>query len=192
MVRCSIVVLLASCASQAASEEPAAPPVVVDPAPAPSPEPAAKEQTPEAESKTGSAPETPERASGLGDDTKWTSPAKIGSIGKACKSGAGTTGGTNANGPLDSEMVSCAVQGHLKEIRTCYKTELAKQPDLSGRLNVRLEINADGHVNDVRAESSVEPSVDACIIAVFKRMSFPKPKDGKAVVRYPLIFQAAQ
>jgi len=57
---------------------------------------------------------------------------------------------------------------------------------------VRLVIDAQGMVGDVRVEDSTlkEPAVERCIIAEIKRWVFAKPRGGEVVVQTPFSFGA--
>ena len=213
MLRPALVFLLvAGCATEPAVEPvtPAPPPtVMVDDEPkAPEPE---KKLTPEEERTREGDPESTAPISGEeGQFGRLESDGEgsigIGTIGKRDGTGAGQgfglgsgrlgrtrQGAMNVQGSLDKEIIRRTVQRELRAIRACYERELAKQPNLAGRLAVRFVIAPAGHVTEANAETTLDPNVDTCVVSVFKRMTFPKPKgDAPVVVRYPLIFQTTE
>jgi len=74
---------------------------------------------------------------------------------------------------------------------SCYTTALAGQSDLFGEMRVRLQIAADGSVQEVSTTHSTlrSGSLEACVLEVVKELSFPAPSGDKGlVVSYPFLF----
>ena len=77
----------------------------------------------------------------------------------------------------------------------CYERALKRNPGLSGKISVRIEINTVGRVTTVGIESDSigDPTVTACVKATMKRLRFPPPEGGDiAEVIVPFVFQAAK
>jgi TonB family protein len=98
-------------------------------------------------------------------------------------------------GALDRAEIGRVVARHANEVKWCYETELAKNPHLAGRVDVRFTIEATGTVSDSAVESSTlgNATVETCIARAVRRWEFPKPADGKQViVTYPFQLTAAR
>lgn len=83
------------------------------------------------------------------------------------------------------------VRQNMKQTRTCYERGLAKNPKLSGRVNVRFTISPEGNVVVASSDSALaDPDVTQCVVAVFRAMSFPPSAGGPVTVSYPVVLQA--
>lgn len=95
-------------------------------------------------------------------------------------------------GALDKSLIDRVIESHLAQIRYCYQKELAKNPNLSGKIVVKFTITSDGTVSSATTKSSTMQNVacEECVNSQFLRMRFPQPKGGgMVVVSYPLAFQ---
>jgi len=97
-------------------------------------------------------------------------------------------------GSLDKELIRQVIRSHRDQIRYCYETQLARFPNLKGKVQVKFIISAAGTV----ASSSVSQStvgngeLDSCVAGRVRTWIFPKPKGGGVVVVvYPFLFQQA-
>ncbi|WP_052375832.1 AgmX/PglI C-terminal domain-containing protein [Chondromyces apiculatus] len=103
-------------------------------------------------------------------------------------------GATTVTGRLPPEIVQRIVRQRFGSVRACYEKGLAKNPGLGGQVTTRFTIGADGSV--VKAENAgsdlPDQEVVACVVGVFKGLSFPKPEQGGVVtVTYPVKFATA-
>lgn len=98
-------------------------------------------------------------------------------------------GNATIEGPLDSDIVRRIVRAHINDVRDCYAEELAKHPDLSGRVALDFTIASRGNVSRSEVESNTlkdDKTVGPCIAKAAKRWRFPKPPGGEDVaVTYP-------
>ena len=95
---------------------------------------------------------------------------------------------------IPKEVVANVVRGRMSDVRRCYEAALARKPDLAGRLTVEFLIDAQGKVSSAKLASSDlgDSETEKCILGVFERLVFPKPKGGGVVmVRYPVILSPA-
>jgi TonB family protein len=79
----------------------------------------------------------------------------------------------------------------VHDAKYCYEPELAKNPKLSGRIEVQFTISAEGKVIAVVLVSSTmnNPKVERCLVNAIRRWRFPKPSGGGIViVKYPFSF----
>jgi TonB family protein len=97
-------------------------------------------------------------------------------------------------GSLDKELIRQVIRSHRDQIRYCYETQLARFPNLKGKVAVKFVISAVGSV----ASSSVSQStvgnseLEMCVAGRVRTWIFPKPKGGGVVVvTYPFLFQQA-
>ena len=100
-------------------------------------------------------------------------------------------GATQVVGRLPPEVVHRGVRGSYGRYAYCYDVALRSAPSLAGRLTVRLVIGPDGVVKSSVAGSTDlrDPVLVQCAVAVFGKMTFPKPEGGgDVVVTYPVVF----
>ena len=91
-------------------------------------------------------------------------------------------------GSLDKDIIRRIVRAHINEVRSCYNASLTLDPNLSGRVDVRFVISAEGKVrsSSVQANSTNEVKLGECIARAVKTWKFPKPAGGGEVtVTYP-------
>ncbi|MBW2528940.1 MAG: AgmX/PglI C-terminal domain-containing protein [Deltaproteobacteria bacterium] len=101
-----------------------------------------------------------------------------------------TPGRSMVVGKLDKGIIRRIIRRHVNQIRYCYERELAKEPNLAGRLSLKFTIGPDGKVTTVNVAQPMHGGVDSCVTRVFRRMMFPKPEGGGiVVVSYPFVFQ---
>lgn len=94
-------------------------------------------------------------------------------------------------GTLAQAVVDGVVQDELSSIRACYEQGLARDPELSGKLEVKFVIGADGRVSSATTKSSTlgDPEVESCVNFRFMMMRFPPPEGGGIVVAsHPFTF----
>ncbi|MBI3183828.1 MAG: TonB family protein [Myxococcales bacterium] len=103
-------------------------------------------------------------------------------------------GPTRVIGGLPREVISRVVRRHQSEIKFCYESELARLPDLAGKVAVRFVIDPAGEVSEAQvAESSLaNANVEACMLESVRRWRFPEPEGGGVVeVSFRWVFKAA-
>ncbi|MCC6214604.1 MAG: AgmX/PglI C-terminal domain-containing protein [Polyangiaceae bacterium] len=66
-------------------------------------------------------------------------------------------------------------------LRMCYERALRMDPGLQGAVAVRWRIAADGRVAAATLGSGLHPSLDGCVVARVRGMSFPLPADTEPV-----------
>ncbi len=102
-------------------------------------------------------------------------------------------GDADVRGSLSKEVIRRTIQRRLNELRFCYEQELARQPDLRGRVSVKFVIAPSGAVQSalVAGSSLGAQRAETCIQQAVRRMSFPAPDGGGVViVSYPFVFDA--
>ena len=96
-------------------------------------------------------------------------------------------------GGLDKDVIQKVVRRHYAQIKYCYEKELAKNPNLYGKISVNWTIGPDGRVQVAQIIQSDmnNVAVEDCIVRNVRRWKFPKPKGGGVVVvTYPFVFQS--
>lgn len=110
-------------------------------------------------------------------------------------------------GRLAPAKIQAVMRDHFGELRKCYEDGLARDPKLTGRVAARFVITREGTVDAVINAASdpippdaVAPPSDptvpamsdakviACVLAVVKKLTFPKPDGGTVTVVYPVVF----
>lgn len=98
-------------------------------------------------------------------------------------------------GALDRGLVSRVLAKYRVHAQMCYRAELARQSDLSGKLVLAFTIDRRGNVAGARLASSTvrNAKFEACLLNALRGWVFPAPRGGgNVVVRLPLVFQPAE
>lgn len=104
------------------------------------------------------------------------------------------TGTAAVRGSLSKEVIRRYIRRHINQIRYCYEQQLARRPDLSGRVAVRFVISPSGAVSTASVAGSTlgNPAAEQCVARAVQRIAFPQPEGGGVViVTYPFMFQSA-
>lgn len=117
-------------------------------------------------------------ASGSGAKAKVKGPRGNASVGKAAVAGGSVSGA--------SRVVARMRAG----FRACYNRGLASDPDLSGKISLKIAVGPGGQVLSVKASTtgSLPDSVVECVKARAKSARFAPPQGGRAVVQVPVSF----
>ena len=97
-------------------------------------------------------------------------------------------------GSLSREEIQRVVKRYMNQIKYCYEKQLAKSPNLQGKVVAFWIIAGTGLVQTAKASQNTmgDKTVEQCIIKVVKRMRFPRPKGGGTVtVTYPFVFSSS-
>ena len=96
-----------------------------------------------------------------------------------------------SGGNLSKEKVIAVIRKNLRKINACYERQLIKSPNLSGNLTISWVIKPSGKVSGVKQvlSSINNAALKSCVLKIFKKLRFPKPKGGQVKVKYPLLFQ---
>jgi hypothetical protein len=99
------------------------------------------------------------------------------------------------SGSLEKNDIRNIVRGHIGEIRACYERGLARDPSLTGRVEIQFVIGQGGGVTDVTVASSTLPpaskAVADCIAAAVLGWQFPDP-GGKVMITYPFVLEPTE
>ncbi len=98
-------------------------------------------------------------------------------------------------GAIDRSVVDAYIKRNLAKIRWCYEKELAKSPNLFGRISITFIIGGNGSVSTSKVSRTTMKSepVESCVASVIKQIRFPKPKGGGIVtVNYPFVFKNSE
>lgn len=100
-------------------------------------------------------------------------------------------GRPTVRGSMPRAAIQRVVARGLSRLRYCYAVELRRDPDLAGRLEVRLVIGPDGSVQNATApRDTVEsPRLTTCVIHQLRRMRFPATGAGVTMVDHPFVFR---
>jgi TonB family protein len=91
-------------------------------------------------------------------------------------------------GTVDPALSQALVRSRLPEIERCYDRGKMDDPELKGRVTVRIHIAPSGVVTADELESSslANSGVESCILDAVRGWRFPAPAAGKAgVISYP-------
>lgn len=94
-------------------------------------------------------------------------------------------------GELKKAEIDPVMKEHLPSIRGCYQAQLARRPELAGKVVMKFVVAKDGTVSSATVKSTTlnSPETEGCMIAEFGKMRFPAPRGGGIViVSYPFEF----
>lgn len=94
-------------------------------------------------------------------------------------------------GPISEGTADEVIQPMLATINGCYTQALARKPDASGRIMLRIAVGPEGQIMESKVGSSNvdEPGLETCLVQVGQQLRFQPLGEGKtAVVQYPLLF----
>jgi TonB family protein len=108
-----------------------------------------------------------------------------------------STGGMRAivMGSLERSVIDSYIRRNLEKIRWCYERELAKSPNIFGRIKVKFTITESGSVrnSNVLRTAMGNSTVEKCVARTIKKIRFPKPLGGGiVVVNYPFVFKNSE
>lgn len=127
----------------------------------------------------------------------------LGSIGSTGTSGGSETGGTKqvkgpvGNASVSSAMLAGSVSGAAGVVaamragfRRCYQRGLEQNPDISGRINLTIQVGPGGNVSSVSGGPSgnIPGSVVECVKARARAAQFSPPDGGSAAINVPISF----
>ncbi len=90
---------------------------------------------------------------------------------------------------VDPEMIGAAVRDNANHFQICYEAGRERNPELTGRVEIRFLINSDGSVAQAAIVDTDLPShVTKCVINAFYGLRLPR-QDSAVVAQYPMYFQ---
>jgi hypothetical protein len=95
-------------------------------------------------------------------------------------------------GSVDPAKTRAVVKEHLFEVQRCYERGKMDDPELKGRVTLRINLSAFGAVGSAVVESSTldNVQVEDCICNAAQDWKFPAPAGGaSAVISYPFNFR---
>lgn len=107
------------------------------------------------------------------------------------KEGEPKAGGTERSGGLSPDQVRVTVRANGDQLMAC-RDRTKQKRDVAGVVQVAWTIAVDGRVQDARVvESTVrDPDVEACVVSVVERFSFPPSTAPTVISKLPFTFNA--
>jgi len=93
-------------------------------------------------------------------------------------------------GRLPPEVIQSVVRANFGALRACYEAGLKKEPKLAGTVTVNYVIGEDGSTREASDEGSTlsDKDVVACVVAGFRKLTYPPTQGGVVTVVYPVEF----
>jgi beta-lactamase regulating signal transducer with metallopeptidase domain len=97
---------------------------------------------------------------------------------------------SQAVGRMPPETIQAVVRSHFHVFKACYDAGLARDPKLEGTVTVGYMFGDDGVTRDVADHGSTLPDKDVvgCVVAEFRKATYPTGAGGDVSVVYPLQF----
>jgi TonB family protein len=141
---------------------------------------------------------TPDAGSGpsasVADVSVAASAPDVGSRGGSARGTArgSATSAEQTAGELNADSVRMVVRHYLPQVRACYDRALKQQEGLSGVVEIKFEVSAEGRVRSskVNSNSTGHDGLGRCIASVLRGWRFPRPVGGAAVFIYPFVFSS--
>ena len=91
---------------------------------------------------------------------------------------------------IDSAGVTKVINVSRAAIKRCYDKALISNPQLKGKMSIKIVINKDGRVDktEIVDDTLHDAEVAKCVKGVIGRLRFPKPAEGSATVTFPFAF----
>jgi len=91
---------------------------------------------------------------------------------------------------IDSAGVTKVINVSRAAIKRCYDKALISNPQLKGKMSVKIVINQQGRVDktEIVDDTLHDAEVAKCVKGVIGRLRFPKPAEGTATVTFPFAF----
>ena len=95
--------------------------------------------------------------------------------------------------PTSQGVVYGVIMGGSNDVEQCYRRALTSNPGLAGKVRVEFVIGTDGTVHSQKVvETSLNNTqAEDCILGVFSKMKFPRPKGGEVIVTFPFLFRVS-
>lgn len=118
--------------------------------------------------------------------------AKLGGRGKATKKFKVSRGKPSVGNFCKQADILRVVNSRQRGIQYCYEKELARNPELGGKVILNWNIGLDGKVMKVWVGSSTlkNGTVESCMTRSISRWTFTKPDGGICQIQFPFVFNA--
>ena len=118
--------------------------------------------------------------------------ARLGGRGKAKKKFKVRRGRPSVGNFCKQADILRVVNRRQRGIQYCYEKELARNPELGGKVILQWNIGLDGKVMKVWVGSSTlkNGTVESCMTRTVKRWKFTKPDGGICQIKFPFVFNS--
>jgi outer membrane biosynthesis protein TonB len=90
----------------------------------------------------------------------------------------------SGTGKLDDANLRSTIERRTRDIQRCYERQLATNPSLGGRLEIRFTIGEEGAVTEANVgENQLGSAVATCAVGAVRRWRFNKPEGGTVTVK---------
>ncbi len=118
--------------------------------------------------------------------------ASLGGKGKAKAKVSITKGAPSVGNFCKQADILRVVNARQSGIQYCYEKELARNPELNGKVTLKWRIGLDGKVMKVWLDNSSlkNDTVTSCMVRSIERWTFTKPDGGICEIAFPFVFNA--
>lgn len=95
---------------------------------------------------------------------------------------------------INADSIQMIVKHYLPQVRACYDRAMKQQDRISGTVEVRFRITAQGRVgaSKVHRNTTRHEGLGKCLAVIIQRWRFPKPAGGEAEFIYPFVFSSGE
>lgn len=97
---------------------------------------------------------------------------------------------TTLVGSLSNDEIQKAINDNIQAFDACYTLGADKQGKLEGTITIKATVGPLGTVKEATVQKSTmkNAKVDKCVADAFKKVKFPQPRGGVAIITYPMTF----
>ena len=106
----------------------------------------------------------------------------------------GSSFSISGSGKVSDAAILKILEKNMQKFQYCYEKALLKNASLAGQLTMEWTIETSGsttHVKVVKSQLN-NGSLHQCMNTELSRISFPNPKGGAVIVKYPFAFSSSQ
>jgi len=124
---------------------------------------------------------------------RWTVVFLLGAAGVANAEPDVSFSKPTITGALDAKAATTPMKANKKQLVSCYRDALEKDPAATGNVSAKLTIDREGKVRKVSAQTLLSGDLRSCVVLAVSNLKFAPPKDGQSVeVTFTFNFKPAE
>ena len=101
---------------------------------------------------------------------------------------------SRAEGSLTTQEIIAALKPQISKIQRCYEKSLKGDRKAGGKLVAQWTVSPTGQVEKTKflVDTLKKVKLSQCVMGIIKKLVFPKPQGGTAVVKFPFVFSPGE